>query len=400
MSEENELFDGIQILSPGEVEAQHNKGSEEPVAEEPTETVEEEVALPEAGTEDSNEAAIAPVERESSPVIENEEDDDSIESEAPAEGTTRYQALIKDLANEEIFEGTTEEEMEEMLKDASADTIKKLMELTVDTKLKAKQSAWLNNFDGAKRRFLEIEDKFSDTDTAIQMAQRLEFFDNLTEQNLSEDTNLQKNLYFEYLVGKNFSEEEAREMVEEADGIDKLYEKASSALPALKREATQFVANSEAEKIQAQENYSKQQQEQFENLMQTVDSKEFFIDGLKINKTVKDKIKSNMTSPVYKTEDGRELTSLMYKQMRSPGEFQALMSYYDTIGLFDVDKEGKFSPNIEKIKKVAKTKAVTELDRVLATEEQRGVGRQNSNRPSGKSSGILSILEAGQKKKR
>ncbi len=351
MSEENELFDGIQILSPGEVEAQHNKGSEEPVAEEPTETVEEEVALPEAGTEDSNEAAIAPVERESSPVIENEEDDDSIESEAPAEGTTRYQALIKDLANEEIFEGTTEEEMEEMLKDASADTIKKLMELTVDTKLKAKQSAWLNNFDGAKRRFLEIEDKFSDTDTAIQMAQRLEFFDNLTEQNLSEDTNLQKNLYFEYLVGKNFSEEEAREMVEEADGIDKLYEKASSALPALKREATQFVANSEAEKIQAQENYSKQQQEQFENLMQTVDSKEFFIDGLKINKTVKDKIKSNMTSPVYKTEDGRELTSLMYKQMRSPGEFQALMSYYDTIGLFDVDKEGKFSPNIEKIKK-------------------------------------------------
>jgi len=399
MSEENELFDGIQILSPGEVEAQHNKGSEEPVAEELTETAEEEVTLPEAGTEDSNEAAIAPVERESSPVIENE-DDDSIESEAPAEGTTRYQALIKDLANEEIFEGTTEEEMEEMLKDASADTIKKLMELTVDTKLKAKQNAWLNNFDGAKRRFLEIEDKFSDTDTAIQMAQRLEFFDNLTEQNLSEDTNLQKNLYFEYLVGKNFSEEEAREMVEEADGIDKLYEKASSALPALKREATQFVANSEAEKRQAQENYSKQQQEQFENLMQTVDSKEFFIDGLKINKTIKDKIKSNMTSPVYKTEDGRELTSLMYKQMRSPGEFQALMSYYDTIGLFDVDKEGKFSPNIEKIKKVAKTKAVTELDRVLATEEQRGIGRQNSNRPSGKSSGILSILEAGQKKKR
>lgn len=400
MSGENELFDGIQILSPAEVEAQHNGGTEEP----PVETPLEESTPPAGETIVSEEPTIVPVERTSSTEIENEEGDGNPPpaetTEPPAEGTTRYQALIKDLANEEIFEGTTEEEMEEMLKDASADTIKRLMELTVDTKLKAKQDSWMNGFDGAKKRFLEIEDKFTDTDTAIQMAQRLEFFDTVTEDSLKADTNLQKNLYFDYLRGKNFSDDEARGMVEEADGIDKLLEKAQLALPALKQNAATFVATSEAQKREAQDNYSKTQQEQFDKLMDTVDKKEQFVDGLKINKTVREKIKKNMTAAVHKTEDGRELTSLMYKQMRAPGEFQALMSYYDTLGLFDVDKEGNFSPNIEKLKKVAKTKATTELDRVLQNEEERGIGRQNSNSPSGKQSGILGILEAGQKKRR
>jgi hypothetical protein len=395
MSGENELFDGIQILSPAEVEAQH--GIEEPAAE-TTDGEDTSPVVPEAGSEESGEAVVVPVERTSSSAIENEEDENSNSTTPPAEGTTRYQALIKDLVNEEIFEGHSEEEMEEMLKDADAGTIKKLMELTLDTKLKAKQDSWMNGFDGAKKRFLEIEDKFTDTDTAIQMAQRLEFFDNVTEQTLKDDVNLQKNLYFEYLRGKNFSDEEARGMVEEADGIDKLLEKAQSSLPALKQQAATFVSNSEAQKLKDRKAYTEQQQKQFQSLMDSVDSKEAFVPGLKINKTIKDKVKKNMTTPVYKTEDGRELTSLMYKQQRAPGEFQALMSYYDTLGLFDVDKEGSFAPNIDKLKQIAKTKAVTELDKVLQTEEQRGIGRQNSNTPSGRSAGILDILERGRGK--
>jgi len=152
--------------------------------------------------------------------------------------------------------------------------------------------------------------------------------------------------------------------------------------------------------MQKMEQYKNAQNEQFNNLMTTVDSREEFITGLKLNKTVRDKIKTNMTAPVYKDENGREYTSLMYKQMKQPAEFQALMSYYDQLGLFDVTKEGKFVPNIDKIKKVAKTKAVSELDRVLASEEERGLGRQNSSNVSGKTSGILDMLERGYKKKK
>ena len=189
-------------------------------------------------------------------------------------------------------------------------------------------------------------------------------------------------------------------MVEEADGIDKLEDKAASALPALRKQAHTIVERAEADKQTRMEQYKNAQNQQFQNLMDTVDSKEEFINGLKLNKTVKDKIKTNMTTPVYKDEQGREYTSLMYKQMKQPAEFQALMSYYDQLGLFDINKEGKFTPNIDKLKKVAKTKAVSELDRVLASEDEKGIGRQNSNSVSGKTSGILDMLERSYKKKR
>lgn len=398
---ENELFDGIQILSPQELEESQVSGE---VTNEDSET-----STPDKGVEENTKDEISisdgltvtpPEETTSGEEIESKIEPVSDKPEIPKKGTNRYSALIKDLMKDDIFYGIEEEEIEEMLEDASADTIKKLMSKTLQTEFNKQAKSWMDNFSGAKKRFLEIEDKFSDTDQAIQMAQRLDFLDNVSVEALKEDSNLQKNIYFEYLRSKNFSDVEARDMVEEADSIDKLEEKASSAIPALRKQAHAVVQRAEADKQARMEQYQNAQNQQFQNLMDTVDSKEEFISGLKLNKTVKDKIKTNMTTPVYKDEQGREYTSLMYKQMKQPAEFQALMSYYDQLGLFDINKEGKFTPNIDKLKRVAKTKAVSELDRVLASEDEKGIGRQNSNSVSGKTSGILDMLERSYKKKR
>tara|TARA_R110000822_G_scaffold1079_4_gene4930 strand:+ start:1525 stop:2730 length:1206 start_codon:yes stop_codon:yes gene_type:complete len=397
---ENELFDGIQILSPQELEESHLGGeiksedSENLEVSEETKEEEKEISISDGLT------IMPPEETTSGEEIETTTMESKDSVDPPEKGTTRYQALIKDLMKDDIFLGVDEEEIEGMLEDASADTVKKLMARTLETQFKSQTESWMNNFSGAKKKFLEIEDKFSDTDQAIQIAQRLDFLENVSSMALSEDANLQKNIYFEYLKGKNFSDDEARNMVEEADGIDKLEQKAKTALPSLINQASSVVKKAEQDKMQKMEQYKNAQNEQFNNLMTTVDSREEFITGLKLNKTVRDKIKTNMTAPVYKDENGREYTSLMYKQMKQPAEFQALMSYYDQLGLFDVTKEGKFVPNIDKIKKVAKTKAVSELDRVLATEEERGLGRQNSSNVSGKTSGILDMLERGYKKKK
>jgi hypothetical protein len=89
----------------------------------------------------------------------------------------------------------------------------------------------------------------------------------------------------------------------------------------------------------------------------------------------------------------------MYKQQRNPVEFEMLINYYDTLGLFNLDKEGKFKPDITKLKNVAKTAAINELDKVIAAEEQRGVGRNTSMETSQKTEGILSLLERATSKK-
>jgi hypothetical protein len=129
-------------------------------------------------------------------------------------------------------------------------------------------------------------------------------------------------------------------------------------------------------------------------LLDNIDARENFIDGLNLNKISRDKLKNNIMNPVYKDpKSGKEFNSLMYKQQRNPVEFEMLINYYDTLGLFNLDKEGKFKPDISKLKSVAKTAAITELDKIIAAEDERGVGRNTSVETSQKTEGILSLLE-------
>lgn len=399
MSEKDNLWEGISIMSPQEMEQGYSESEDtsEVVEEAPTEEKEENDGLTiepvstDRGEVDNEEPSI---ETTSSETTETQEEERQVQ-------LNKYSALIKDMIDEGVLTGPEGDELEDLLKDASTSTIKNLMSHTVEKAFKAKEQNWKNSFSGAKKKFLEIEDAFTDADSAIQMAQRLEFFDNISEAEISEDTNLQKQMYFEYLKSKNFSDSDAYEAIEEADAINKLEEKALKALPELKREAQGYVEQSRKEKEAYQAKLQQDYEENYKRLMSTIDEKEEFIPGLKLNKISRDKIKANITTPVYKDpKSGQEYTSLMYKQMRNPNEFQMLINYYDSIGLFNLDKEGKFNPDISKLKNVAKTKAVSELDRVLARENELGTGRGNSNQASASTQSALDLLEAAYKRRK
>lgn len=392
MSEKDNLWEGISIMSPQEME----QGYSEPEAKEeaPTEEKKEDDGL-----------TISPVSTDTEVIDNNEEPSIETTSSETIEdrqvSLNKYSALIKDMINDGVLTGPEGDELEELLKDASTDTIKSLMTHTVEKAFKAKENNWKNSFSGAKKKFLEIEDAFSDADTAIQMAQRLEFFEGVSEADLKEDTNLQKQMYFEYLKSKNFSDADAYEAIEDADAVNKLEEKALRALPELRREAQGYVEQSRQQKKAYQEKLQKDYEENYKRLMSTIDEKDEFVSGLKLNKISRDKIKANITTPVYKDpKSGQEYTSLMYKQMRNPNEFQMLINYYDSIGLFNIDKEGKFNPDISKLKNVAKTKAVSELDRVLARDNELGTGRGNSNPASQTTQSALDLLEAAYKRRK
>jgi hypothetical protein len=339
------------------------------------------------------------------PVSETEEDEDVkiTDNRSSDDNSKIYAAIVKDMMDEGIVLGPEdEEELKDLLENADADTIKKLMSGTVEKAFQAKTENWKNSFSGAKKKFLEIEDAFTNADTAIQMAQRLEFFENLSEDVILEDENLQKNIYYEFLKSKGFSDSDAVEAIEEADAIDKLKEKALKAVPQLKEQAQGAVQQArqlkDAEVQKAQAEY----EQRYQNLMNTIDERESFVDGLKLNKIARDKLKANISAPVYKDDKGNQYTSLMYKQMRNPVEFEMLINYYDSIGLFNIDKSGVFKPDVSKIKNVAKTKAVSELDKIVSRENERGLGRATSDRPTERQDGILNMLEQayGNKKKK
>jgi hypothetical protein len=388
----DDLFEGLQIMSPEELNSA--VAGKEETADGATSEENEGFELTPVTTERGDEETTTST-KEVKPTSTTT--DETVHSNENA-SEVKYKALMKELVTAGILSVEDVEKLDEL--PGTFDTIKKLMEDTVDGKFKAKEDSWKQGLSPAKKRFLEIEDAFDDTDNAILMAQRLEFFDTISEDDVREDVKLQKQIYYDQLIAKNFSHEEALEQIEDAEAINKLEEKAVKAIPELKKQANAVVEQARVNKEQLTKQQQEAQTQAFQKLLDNVDSRDAFIDGLQLNKVAKDKLKSNIMNPVHKDpKTGKEFNSLMYKQQRNPVEFEMLINYYDTLGLFNLDKEGKFKPDISKIKAVAKTQAVNELDKVIAAEEQRGVGRNTSVETSKRTEGILSMLENATKRK-
>jgi hypothetical protein len=388
--ESNELFEGLQIMSPEELNKavdSQTKGEEDTNAGQATETNEPATLFTPVTTETGEGAGdnkVVPEKTETTePITKNE---------------AVYKALMKELVTAGVLTVEEVEKLDEL--PGTLDTIKDLVSKTVETGVKQTQENWKRNLDPTKKRFLEIEDAFDATDQAILMAQRLEFFDTVKAEEVQSDVNLQKQIYFELLKSKNFSDQDAIEAINDAEQMNKLQEKSLKAIPELRKQAHEVVEGARLEKETKTKAELEAQTKMFDSLVQNIESRDAFIDGLNLNKVAKDKLKSNIMNPVHKDpKTGKEFNSLMYKQQRNPVEFEMLINYYDTLGLFNLDKEGKFKPDISKIKAVAKTQAVNELDKVIAAEEQRGVGRNTSVETSKRTEGILSMLENATKRK-
>lgn len=387
MSEEKEdLFEGLQIMSPEELNAvvESDENSEEGEEKETKSDDELEMFKPVVSEEGEG----------SYENTKNSSDSKTATSNEKSEAI--YKGLIKELVESNIITASEADKLDEL--EGSLDTIKELMNKTVQTNFKHAEKKWKDNMPAAKKRFLEIEDAFDETDQAIMMAQRLEFFDSIDVESIKSDENLQKEIYYDLLISKNFSQEQAIESIQDAIEVGKLSDKAIKAIPELTEQANSVVTQAKEYKANKTKKEIETQNKAFESLISNIDARQSFIDGMNLNKISKDKIKQNILSPVYKDDKtGREYNSLMYKQTRNPAEFEMLINYYDTLGLFNLNKEGKFKPDISKLKQVAKTRAINDLDKIIASED-RNVGRNTSVETSEKTGNILDMLERSMKK--
>jgi hypothetical protein len=388
--EDNDLFEGIQIMTPQEL-ARTVEGEATESAE--SNALGDEEFVPIVVERNSNNT---PVEK-TTPEFKTPETN---KTESTSErGEVVYKALLKELVKEGVITADEAENIDEL--PGNFDTIKSLLNKTIDKTVENKQKNWKESLPSAKKRFLEIEDAFDDTDNAIIMAQRLEYFDNLDETTVKGDVTLQKQLYYESLKSKNFTEQEAVEAVMDAEAIGKLEQKSLEALPKLREAANSFVEESRAAKEAKTKEEVESQQKAFQSILDAIEAKDAFIDGLNLNKISREKLKNNIIEPVYTDpKTGREYNSLMYKQMKNPGEFEMLINYYDTLGLFNITDKGNFKPDISKIKTIAKTAAINDLDKIIAAEEQRGVGRNTSVDTSQKTQSVLETLENAFAKRR
>lgn len=387
MSKGNELYEGLTIMSPQEMESSLG-GSK-------SDSYEETVIKP--GEEEPENILNPPGDEE---IEDDDEQEESEESETEDKDLDPREAKYKALLSELVEEGIISVEDEEELKNApgSLKTIKDFLNKTVEKTIGEKQDNWKKGFTGAKKKFLEIEDAFTDADQAIMVAQRLDYLESIDTSAIRGNVDLQRQLYAESLKVKGFSHDKITEELQDAEALGKLEKKALAAHPELTNDTRSIVNRSKEQKEAMTQKQIEDQNKMFDNLITTIDTRDHLIEGLPLNKISREKLKGNIINPVYTDpKSGKEFNSLMYKQSKNPTEFEILLNHYDTLGLFNIDKEGKFKPDISKLKKIAKTAAITELDRVIDAEDK-GVGRNTSLNGSKKTSDILEKLERMYKK--
>ena len=142
MNEEKEdLFEGLQIMSPEELNSvvEAEKDSEE---QEETKT---------ESKEDST--MFQPVESEEGEgAYENTKNQTDSKTTTSSEKSEEiYKGLIKELVDSNIITAAEADKLDEL--EGSLDTIKELMNKTVQTNFKAAEQEWKDNMPAAKKRF-------------------------------------------------------------------------------------------------------------------------------------------------------------------------------------------------------------------------------------------------------
>jgi hypothetical protein len=372
----DDLFGEIQIMSASELEA-----SSTPEAGSGGEIENDEPGNEPGESEDG--LIIAPVTRVA-PVITNEEEEN--DDPAPTADETnlgaKYVAFAKELREAGVLEAEDGE-----LEIKSVDDLKELVLKSLDSRNTKFKESYTNNFSGSKKKFLEIEEAFENEDVAINVAKDLSYYDSIDPDAMTTEQAIELNT--KYLKAKGFSDEEIESQLEDNDVLDKSIEKAKKALPWLKSSTNDYIANEKQIKVDKANALENKQKTTVNQILSGIDEREHYIKGLPLNKVTRDKIKSSMQEIVHTDESGNKFTDLGFKQSKNPEEFAVILNYFNSIGLFNQNAKGEFEPDISKFKKVSKTTATKELDKILTADEA-GVGVNRS----GTDAGTLSRLES------
>lgn len=312
--------------------------------------------------------------------VRSEQESTELVSETPApvesntEEDTVYSALVKELVDKGILE------VPEDFKVESSDDLASLFDQTLNSRLEDNVNGFVQNFSGAKKMFLEIEDAFDDELVAMRVARDIDYFEQITPEVLRQQESVQKDILGRYLKLKGMSPAEVNEAIQEAETLAKLEEKASAALPQLKQSAKQYVEQKRKDKTEREQRVQKQHEEDFKSLINSVDSLSEILPGVELTTKHKSAIKKAMSSVSHTDpETGAQFTELGFKQYSNPKGFERLIQFYNVLGLFNTDKEGNFQPDMNKLVKLTEKQVKRKLDELIREQQQTSIPGQKSS---------------------
>ena len=222
---------------------------------------------------------------------------------------------------------------------------------SVDSLLEAQRQYDLQRFESFKESTLDPRVKWlqDNLEQGVPFERLLEIdnqkltVDSITEESLSSDEDLQRDVLRQYYSETtNFSQEKIEKMIERLETIGDLKTESNNSLQELKTIIKQkedaVLQNAKLER----ENAIKQQQETLKQFKDTLTKTQEIIPGHKLSDLMKDSIYKTLTTPVAVDNNGTPLNEIAKARLENPMDFEiklaAIWKYTD--GFKDWSKLG------------------------------------------------------------
>lgn len=281
--------------------------------------------------------------------------------------TNLFSSIAKALRDEGVFPDLSDETLNEV-KDAAS--LRKMFESeatkTLDDTTK-KLNAALNG--GATPDELqEYQRALND----LKYLENKETYELLSKEGEDGDKLRKQLMYFDF-INKGFKHERAVKMIQKSFDEGNEIEDAKEAYESYKEFCKSKVDNYQQDLEGRKQQKKADEEKKFANLKKHILDKESFYDGVKVDKTIRQKAYDSITKPVYKDEQGNYMTALQKYQREHPIEFMENVAL-----LFALTGEFKSVEKLAKDKAKAKIKSsFDELANVLNNSKRNGDGTLN-----------------------
>lgn len=270
-----------------------------------------------------------------------------------------FKPFAKALSEEGFLPSFEDEDFDKLVEEFGGEA-EALMELSRRS-INEEIDAYKKDADEDYKAFLEARDSGLDLNQWADVYEAKKSYASITEDKIEEDEDLQKSLISQNLRYRGIPEDEIADTIESFETTGKLFINAKKAHSNLLKITEQQETKLKEDKVKQEEAVKKQREDNLKSLRKEVDALTEVIPGIKINKQIKDKIYSSITTPVKTGTNGEPLNLAMAKRAENPLKYAIIENYLLEMGVFD--------GNWDKIVARQKSKALNELSKVLSDDK-------------------------------
>jgi len=252
------------------------------------------------------------------------------------------------------------------------------------------RSEYLDSLTDRQREFLEMIELGIPQEQVEHQFTIEDAYSKVTDQVLSDDSELQKNIIMQDLKLKGLSDTKIQVFVKAAEDNDSLFEEAKEA----RDNINTYIAEQKQSKIEeaktAQAEADKTEAELQKQIKSTIEKTDEILPGIKLTPNEKTKLNDLMTKPVEeKVINGRKtpINLINKKRMEDRVLFDLKLNYFIQMGLFDPNAD--LSKLVKKVTSTAAEKLSQKLKEEVTGVQGKGISYEKKDDKGQKKTSIV-----------